>query len=364
MRLFKVFFTGDTLDETGQLRSEDLGMAELEASGFIQTGFLLDQAPKTSDDGYWERLYSMEITADHVAEADALVMVRPWLKAGAFVQGAKRLVAVGRAGVGYDKLDVDACTQNDVVVFNAPDSLTHSTAAAAFTLMLALAKRLMQQQALVMTGRWDRQAELYGDDLIGKTLGIIGLGKTGQELARLVAPFHMKVLAYSPHADEFAAEAAGVELVPDLEALLRASDFVSLHCRLEKHTRALLDKGKLRMLKPTAYLINVARGEIIDEQGLIEALRERRIAGAGLDVFATEPLPTSSALLELDNVILTPHWLPSTKRAAKATREVIVQNLLRIATGRKPNFVLNPEVLTRPAFLEKLARFETNRHNG
>jgi phosphoglycerate dehydrogenase-like enzyme len=364
MRPFKVLFTGDTIDEAGKLRSEDLGIAEMEASGLIETGFLLDQAPKPGDQSYWERLYSLEITANHIAQADAIVTVRPWLKATAFAHGAERLVAIGRAGVGYDKIDLDACTQQDVVVFNAPDSLTHSTASAALTLMLALAKKLPQQQSLVTTGRWDRQPELYGDDLVGKTLGIIGLGKTGQELVRLVAPFSMKVIAYSPRADRFAAEAAGVELATNLDDLLGASDFVSLHCRLEKHTHHLLNHDKLRLLKPTAYLINVARGEMIDESALMEVLREHRIAGAGLDVFATEPLPTSSALLTLGNVILTPHWLPSTRRAAAATRDAMVQSLLRVATGRRPNNVLNPEVLTRPAFMDKLARFEVNRHNG
>ena len=364
VRTFKVLFTGDSLDEAGNVRGEDIGVEALQATGFIHTGFILDQKPSAEDAAYWARLYSLEITAEHIAAADAVVTIRPWLKAEAFARGADRLVAIGRAGMGYDKIDINACTQNDVVVFNTPESLTHSTASAAFTLMLALAKKLRLQQSILMTGRWDRQSEAYGDDLIGKTLGIIGLGKTGQELARLVAPFHMKVLAYSPRVDRFTAEALGVGLVPNLDDLLSVSDFVSLHCRLEKHTRGLLNASRLRLLKSTAYLINVARGEMIDEQALVDLLREQKIAGAGLDVFETEPLPTSSPLLTLDNVILTPHWLPSTKRAAMATRDVILQNVVRVATGQKPENVLNPAVLERPGFQRKLARFEENRHNG
>jgi phosphoglycerate dehydrogenase-like enzyme len=364
MRPFKVLFTGDSLDEAGNLRGQDIGVEALNSTEFIETGFLFDQKPTVGDAAYWDRLYSLEITSEHIANANAIVVIRPWLKAEAFARGAKNLVVVARAGAGYDKIDVNACTENNVVVFNAPDSLTHSTASAALTLMLALAKRLMQQQAILKEGRWDRQAEVYGDDLIGKTLGIVGLGKTGLELARLVAPFHMKVLAYSPRADRFAAEALGVELVSSLDALLSISDFVSLHCRLEKHTRGLLDAKKLKLLKPTACLINVARGELIDEDALVKILREHRIAGAGLDVFETEPLPLSSPFLALDNVILTPHWLPSTHRAAQATRAVIVQNLIRVATGQKPENVLNPEVLGQPGFLQKLAQFEENRHNG
>jgi phosphoglycerate dehydrogenase-like enzyme len=225
--------------------------------------------------------------------------------------------------------------------------------------MLALAKKLPQQENLVRTGRWDRQAEFLGDDLIGKTLGIIGLGKTGAELARLVAPFHMNLLAYSPSADPLHAEALGVELV-ELDVLLRTTDFVSLHCRLEDRTRGMLGQRELGLLKPTAYLVNVARGELIDEAALIRALRVKRIAGAGLDVFEKEPLPVSSPLLELDNVILTPHWLPSTHRAARATRDLMVQNVLRVARGLVPRNVVNPEVLRQPRFRAKLSRFTAN----
>jgi phosphoglycerate dehydrogenase-like enzyme len=225
--------------------------------------------------------------------------------------------------------------------------------------MLALAKRLVQQQELVRTCRWDRQAQLMGDDLIGKTLGIIGLGRTGAELARLVAPFHMKLLSYSPHADRSQAEALGVSLV-ELDALLQASDFVSLHCRLEDRTRGMLGPRELALLQSTAYLINVGRGELVQEGALVESLRARRIAGAGLDVFETEPLPVPHPLLELDNVILTPHWLPSTQRAARAMREVITRNVTRVAQGLVPQNVINPEVLQRPGFRAKLARFAAN----
>jgi phosphoglycerate dehydrogenase-like enzyme len=225
--------------------------------------------------------------------------------------------------------------------------------------MLALAKKLPQQEDLVRTGRWDRQAEVLGDDLIGKTLGIVGLGKTGAELARLVAPFHMNLLAYSPSADPLQAEALGVRLV-DLDGLLRTSDVVSLHCRLEDRTRGMLGERELGLLKASAYLVNVARGELIDDSALIRVLRERKIAGAGLDVFETEPLPVSSPLLELDNVILTPHWLPSTHRAARATRDLIVRNLLRVAQGLVPQYVINTEVVRQPGFRAKLARFAAN----
>jgi phosphoglycerate dehydrogenase-like enzyme len=356
---FKVFFTGDYLDESGAVKYGDIGLDALANSGCVETGFLLDQKPSPCDSTYLDRLYSLQITPEQVAQANGIVIFRPWVKASAFANGAENLVVLARAGAGYDKIDLAACTANDVVVFNAPDTLTHSTASAAFTLMLALAKKLPQQEDLVRTGRWDRQAEVLGDDLIGKTLGIVGLGKTGAELARLVAPFHMNLLAYSPSADPLQAEALGVRLV-DLDGLLRTSDVVSLHCRLEDRTRGMLGERELGLLKASAYLVNVARGELIDDSALIRVLRERKIAGAGLDVFETEPLPVSSPLLELDNVILTPHWLPSTHRAARATRDLIVRNLLRVAQGLVPQYVINTEVVRQPGFRAKLARFAAN----
>jgi phosphoglycerate dehydrogenase-like enzyme len=356
---FKVFFTGDYLDETGAVKYGDIGLDVLAKAGHVETAFLHDQSPTPGDSTYLERLYSLQVTPEHVARANAIVIFRPWVKASAFANGAENLVVLARAGAGYDKIDIAACTANDVALFNAPDTLTHSTASAAFTLMFALAKKLPQQERLVRTGRWDRQAEFLGDDLIGKTLGIIGLGKTGTELARLVAPFHMHLLAYSPSADPLQAEALGVRLV-DLDVLLRTSDIVSLHNRLEKRTRGMLGERELALLKPTAYLVNVARGELIDEDALIRILSEKKIAGAGLDVFETEPLPVSSPLLELDNVILTPHWLPSTHRAAQATRDLIVRNVLRVAQGLVPHNVVNPEVVRQPGFRAKLARFAAN----
>lgn len=360
MPTFHLSYTGDYLDEAGQA-SMDLGLDQLAATGYIETNFLKDQSPAPGDTTYWDRLYSLEITPDHVANSNGIVIFRPWVRASAFAGGAKDLIVLARAGVGYDKIDLDACTENDVVVFNAPDTLTHSTASAALTFMLMLAKRVTGQQELVRSARWDQQSKLIGDDLVGKTLGIVGLGKTGAELARLVAPFHMQILAYSPSADPVVAEAMGVDLVSDLASLLRASDFVSLHCRLQESTRDMLGERELGMMKRSAYLINVARGELIEELALVEALREGRIAGAGLDVFATEPLPITSPLLDLPNVILTPHWLPSTHRAARACRDVVVNNIIRAAQGLLPRNVLNPDVLSRKAFRTKLERFGDNR---
>jgi phosphoglycerate dehydrogenase-like enzyme len=226
--------------------------------------------------------------------------------------------------------------------------------------MLALAKRLPQQERVARTGRWELQAQVMGGELQGRTLGIVGLGHSGRELVRLLAPFAMRVLAFSPNADPEQALALGVHLT-SLDEVLRQSDFISLHCRLTGQTRGLLGRRELGLLKPTAYLVNVARGELIDEEALTEALREHRIAGAGLDVFAEEPLPAGHPLTQLDNVILTPHWLASTIDVWSATGRAMAKGMLRAACGEVPDDVVNPEVLTRPAFREKLARFAEDR---
>src|SRR5262249_33622737 len=156
--------------------------------------------------------------------------------------------------------------------------------------MLALAKRLMDQERIVRQGRWDQQAAVLGSEIQGRTLGIVGLGHTGRELARLVAPFAMRILAFSPHAEVAVAQYLGVRL-PSLEEVLREADFLSLHCRLTDSTRQMIGAPQLALMKPGANFINVGRDELVDQAALVAALRERRIAGAALDVFEVEPLP-------------------------------------------------------------------------
>ena len=364
MRSFNVLYTGDYLDATGKPVFADLALDLYEPAPWVRVDFLRDQAPIPGDNGYWDRLYSLEVGPHHVGAANAIVIFRPWVQSTAFAQGADELTVIGRAGAGYDKIDLAACTENDVAVFNAPDTLTHATAAAAFLLILALAKRLPEQERLVRSARWDLQPQTMGTDLPGKTLGIVGLGASGRELARLAAPWGMQVIAYSPRADLEEARRLGVVLVPTLDELVRRADFVSLHNRLEPSTRRMFDEHALRAMKPTAYFVNVARGELVDEAALVNALAEGRIAGAGLDVFEHEPLPAGHALLGLPNVILTPHWLPSTRDAARLTMASVANGILRAAQGAPPENVVNPAVLERPRFRRKLARFAENREQN
>lgn len=360
MRTFRIAYTGDFLNIEGQPAHGPVGQDEFDQVPYIKYHFIKDLAPRADDPTYWDKLYSLQVQAEHIKDVDGLIVLRPWVKPEVFANGAENLTVIGRFGVGYDKIDTDALTANDIALFNAPDGLTHSTASSAFLFMLALAKRLTDQERITRQGRWDLQTAVQGQDLPGKTLGIIGLGHTGRELARLSDAWGMRVIAYSPKADPAVAKSLNVELV-GLDDLLKQSDFISFHCRLVPETRGFFRERELSLMKPTAYLINVGRGELIDEDALARFLREKRIAGAGLDVFEHEPLPLSSPLLELDNVILTPHWLPATKDTTPLVGGVIVQGMLRAAQGYVPETVANREVLEREGFQKKLARFQENR---
>lgn len=310
VRTFHVALTGDFLDETGRPAYGD-NLALLRGRPFIECHYLTEQAPRPGDPGYWRRFYSLEVEPRHLVGVDGLVVLRPAVKRGLFAHGAADLVAVGRSGAGYDKIDVAAYTEHAVALFNAPLALNHATASSALLFMLALAKRLPQQERVARQGRWELQASVMGGELQGRTLGVIGLGHSGRELVRLVAPFAMRVLAHSPHADpaQAQARALGVALT-SLEELLREADFVSLHCRLTPENHHLLNAPRVALMKPGAHLINVARGELVEQGALVEARREGRIAGAGLDVFEEEPLPADDALTKLDNVLLTPTGRP------------------------------------------------------
>ena len=359
MRMLRVAFTGDYLNEQGECAYGDLSLPMLESSGLVRYHFLRDQAPQLGDRNYWHSFYALEVRPEHLIGVDALVVLRPWVKRST-LEAADELVVIGRSGAGYDKIDVAACTDHDVALFNAPLGLHHSTASSALLFMLALAKRLPEQERVARSGDWSAQARIMGSELQGRTLGIVGLGHSGRELARLAAPFEMRVLAYSPHADGEQAAALDVELT-SLDELIRTADFVSLHARLTAENRGLIGAAQIALMKPTAYFVNIARGELVDQAALVEALRARRIAGAALDVFEVEPLPVGDPLMSLDNCILTPHWNASTSDVWCATGEATAAGILRIARGEFPDNVINREVLDRPGFQEKLQRFAENR---
>lgn len=356
---FHVAFTGDFLDENSQPAYGHSGASALSLHPQITTRYLTEYSPRPGASDFWQRFYSLEVTPEALRGANGLVVLRPWIRRSAFAEGAEDLVVIGRSGAGYDKIDIAACTENNVAVFNAPLALNHSTASSALTFMLALAKRLPAQDRVVREGRWEQQAAVLGDEIQGRTLGIVGLGHSGRELVRLVAPFEMRILAYSPHADLAQAEALGVCLT-SLEETLSNSDFVSLHCRLTPANRGLIGAHELGLLRPTAYFINVARGELVNQAALTNVLQDGKIAGAALDVFDHEPLPANDPLTKLQNVILAPHWSASTRDVWRATARAMTEGMLRVSRGELPENVINESVIAQPRFQQKLARFRAN----
>ena len=259
------------------------------------------------------------LLASELAEADALVVRSATRVTDELLSHANRLRVIGRAGVGVDNIDLDAATRRGVLVMNTPGGNAPSVAEHALALMLSMARSIPQLNASMHAGKWEKSGAA-GAELRGKTLGLIGLGRVGAEVARRARALEMRVLAYDPYVSAERAAEWGAELVP-LAELLPQSDYVSLHTALSPATERMINAETLKQMKPRARLVNAARGELVDEAALAEALRSKHLAGAALDVFAEEP-PHNSPLLQMSNVIATPHVAGST---AEAQEEVGVQ---------------------------------------
>ena len=260
----------------------------------------------------------------------------------AVLAAADSLRAIARFGVGYDRVDLAAASARGIVVTASFGTNHDAVADRAFGFLAALANNLVDEHAAMKAGRWEQQLHA---SLWRTTTGIIGLGRIGQALARRCAGFEMRVLACETNPDAAFVKEYGIELV-SLETLLAESDFVSVNAPLTAATEGLLTRERLALMKPSAYLINTSRGGLIDEDALAEALSERRIAGAGLEVFRREP-PLGSPLLALDNVLLAPHSASQTRESAEMTAEVCIDCVLAVARGESPNadYVLNPEAV-------------------
>ncbi len=255
---------------------------------------------------------------------------------------APRLRIVARRGVGFDSVDLVAATARGVVVTVTTGVLTDAVADHALTLLLAVARQITRFDRLVKAGGWERTPSL---EVSGRTLGIVGFGAIGRAVARRGAGFSMRLLAYDPVPYPAAAKALGVELC-DLDTLLAASDFVTLHVPLGLNTRGLIGESALRRMKPTAVLINTSRGGVVDEAALTKALRERRLAGAGLDVFDGEPRP-NPALVQLENVVATPHVASYTSDTLARMDRSCVEAVLAVLAGERPAHVANSDVYAR-----------------
>lgn len=264
------------------------------------------------------------------------------------MDAAPRLRVVSNMAVGYNNIDVAAATQRGIVVTNTPGILTEATAELAFALVLAAARRVVDLDRRTRAGEWTCWAPLLflSREVSGKTLGVVGLGRIGRAVARRARAFGMRVLYHNrSRLDESEERDLGVEYA-ERDDLLRTSDFVSLHVPLSGETRHLIGPRELGLMKPTAYLVNTSRGAVVDEAALVEALREKRIEGAGLDVYENEPL-LAPGLTALENVVLMPHVGSATVETRARMARMAAENLLSALRGERPAHAVNPEVWPR-----------------
>lgn len=272
---------------------------------------------------------------------DALIIKKNPVTAETFGGGGQhRLRLIARNGVGYDHIDVAACTKAGVMVTITPEAVRRPVASAAMALILAFAHRLFPRDRLTRTGRWSERWDHQGLALTGRTLGVVGLGNIGLEVLRLAAPWEMTALGHTAHPKAGGYDGLDVE-VTSLESLLERSDFVVLACALTEQTHGMIDAAALARMKPDAYLINMARGEVVDEAALVAALREHRIAGAGIDVYADEPPPPDHPLFALENTILGSHNLAYSDELNRNANLGVARAIAALAAGAQPETLVN-----------------------
>jgi glyoxylate reductase len=284
---------------------------------------------------------------DQARHADALLTMLTNRIDGPFLAQHPQIRAIANYAVGYNNIDVAACTAQRVGVTNTPGVLTDATAEIAWTLLMMAARRGGEAERLARSGQWSgwEPLQMLGVDVVGRTLGIVGAGRIGTRMARMAAGFDMRVIYNhrrpNKEMDDLGG-AGGARRVP-LEELLREADFISLHVPLSDATRHLIGRKELALMKPTAVLINTARGPVVDEEALVEALREKRLFAAGLDVYEREPA-LHPGLFELENVVLLPHIGSATVSTRNRMAQMAAENLIAMLAGRKPATPVNPEL--------------------
>ncbi len=340
---FRIGLTRDLRTPDGMPGLGDIGLGLLHDVPGIKWEFLRED--------------STELTPDHINGFDGLAVLGPRIGSET-LDAVGRLAIIARFGVGYDSIDVDACTRNGVMLTITPDAVRRPMATAILTLILALSGRLLQKDGLTRSGRWSEKVNHMGLGLTGRVLGSIGFGNIGRELFRLASPLEMRHIAHDPYAQPD--PGFGVELV-DLDTLFRTADFVVVNCALTAETRHLVNADRIGLMMPSAYLINTARGPIVDQAALTVALNTGQIAGAGLDVFEQEPIDPDDPLLALDNVIVTPHALGWTDELMRLNGRHALSSILDVAAGQEPRHIVNRDVLESPRLREKLASITARR---
>lgn len=299
-----------------------------------------------------------------IGELDALIVRSQTKVTAKALAAATRLKVIGRAGVGVDNVNVEAATERGIVVMNTPGGNTISTAEHTFSLMLSLARKIPQAHASMVAGKWDRKS-FEGTELCGKTLGIVGMGRIGGEVARRAIAFGMNVIAYDPYLVQSRARSLQVELADELSGLLTRADFITVHMPLTAETKNILNAETIAKCKPGVRIINCARGGLVDEAALLAGLKSGQVGGAALDVYEKEPPAEDMAFRALPNVVLTPHLGASTAEAqesvgveiAQAISEYLVNGIINNAVN-VPNVDLRTLALIRPylSLGEKLGR--------
>lgn len=281
--------------------------------------------------------------AERLADADGALIVAGERVDDALLAATPRLKVVANVAVGYNNLDLAACTRHGVAATNTPDVLNESVADHGFALLLAAARRVGESERWLRAGHWQRWTfDMFpGADVHGRTLGIVGMGRIGRAIARRAAGFSMRVVYHNRQRLPEAEEGGAIWMAKD--ELLRQADHVLLMVPYSPATHHLIGAAELALLKPTAVLVNLARGGVVDDAALIRALRDGRIAAAGLDVFEGEP-QLNPGFLELDNVVMTPHIASSTRATREAMARLAMRNLAEVLAGRRPPCLLNPEV--------------------
>jgi phosphoglycerate dehydrogenase-like enzyme len=344
MDKFRVALSGDFVKPDGSPTYPMFDLGPLKANPKIEVGYV------PAVDGV--------IPGKAIANFDALILLVPKFNASSLVAGG-RLGVVARFGVGYDSVDVPACTAGDVALCITPDGVRRPVAISILTFIFALTGKLLIKDQLTRQGPdgFNKRAQHMGVGLVDRVLGSIGIGNIGAELFRLAKPLDMTFIAHDPFADKALAKKLGIELV-SLEQVFRQSDILCVNCPLTPETLHIVDANRLSMMKPTAYLINTSRGPTVDQAALTKALQDRRIAGAGLDVFEREPPEANDPLLQLDNVIVTPHALCWTDQCFAGNGAADVAAVLDYMQGREPKGIVNKAVVERPGWKKRL---EANR---
>ena len=339
---FIVALTADFFDTGGRPKYRDLGLSVLDSHSHIERRTFSEHRPT--------------IDTAQIGDANGVIVLTPKVTAQSVSQ-AENLLAIGRFGVGYDAVDVAACTAANVAVFITAGAVDRSVAEATVCWMLAITHQVRIKDRLVRAGQWDHRSNYMGGELRDRVFGAIGLGGIARATIGLLKGFAMKeFLAYDPLVDRTAAAKVGARLV-DLRELLGQADFVSLHCPLNDTTRGLLGAKELAMMKPSAYLINTARGGIVDEDALYEALKAGGIAGAAIDCFAQEPVTSPHRFGELDNALLAPHSIAWTNELFRDIGRMACQGMVDLSLGKHPWGVVNTAVFDRPGFQAKWSRW-------